>query len=218
VDNETVKIARVLIVEDDVFTRTTLTSALTSHGVEVVLATDNAKSALDLVTNKQIDLALLDLDLGTGPTGLDIATALRRKDNNIGIIFITSYSDPRLIGSNNPELPVGSRYLTKSSVSNINILINLIIQTKQNPLQKSNTFVAKKVDLTKQQIEIMRLIAAGYSSSKIAQELEVSEKTVESIISKINKSLGITRLDQKNLRVQMVKAYYALTGKQVTRD
>jgi DNA-binding NarL/FixJ family response regulator len=211
-------VARVLIVEDDAFTRTTMASALASHGVEVVLATDKAKAALDLIGTQQIDIALLDLDLGTGPTGLDIATALRRKDNNLGIIFITSYSDPRLIGSNTPELPTGSRYLTKSSVSNINMLINLIIQTKQNPLQKTNTFVAKKVDLTKQQIEIMRLIAAGYSSSKIAEELEISEKTVESIISKINKSLGITRLDQKNLRVQLVKAYYALTGKQVSRD
>lgn len=207
------KLARVIVVEDDVFTRTTLASALAAHGVEVLLATDNAKAALDLIDKEKIDVALLDLDLGTGPTGIDIANAIRRKNENIGLIFLTSYSDPRLIGSNTPELPLGSRYLTKSEISNIQILINLIVQTKQYPLAKTNSFKAKKVDLTKQQIEIMRLIAAGFSSSKISEELEISEKTVESIISKINKNLGISKLDQKNIRVQLVNAYYSMTGK-----
>lgn len=207
------KLARVIVVEDDVFTRTTLASALAAHGVEVLLATDNAKAALDLIDKEKIDVALLDLDLGTGPTGIDIANALRRKNENIGLIFLTSYSDPRLIGSNTPELPLGYRYLTKSEISNFQILINLIIQTKQKPLAKTNNFRATKVDLTKQQIEIMRFIAAGYSSSKISEELEISEKTVESIISKINKNLGINKLDQKNIRVQLVNAYYSMTGK-----
>lgn len=58
---------RVLVVEDDGFTRTTLCAALRGLGIDVVADTGSAAQALDLAARHTPDAALLDLDLGPGP-------------------------------------------------------------------------------------------------------------------------------------------------------
>jgi len=208
----------VILVEDDSFTRASLVPALTSHKIKVVSSTDRAHSALLAVDLHQVDVAILDLDLGPGPTGLDIAHLLRQKNPKIGIIFLTSYSDPRLLGNKPEELPLGSRYLTKSKIANIQELITMIIQVKNSPLVTNFRPESLKSTLTDNQIEILKLIADGLTSSQIAARLQVSEKAVEAAITRLNKVLNIDKLEQKNLRIQLVKAYYELIGKAKSHD
>ena len=64
---------RVVIVEDDALLRTSLVAALPLQGIDVVGSADGAAGALELIRRVQPDAALLDLDLGVGPNGIDIA-------------------------------------------------------------------------------------------------------------------------------------------------
>jgi len=107
------------IVEDDPFARTMLVATLRSQGVEVVVETDTPALALEFARLHRPRVALLDLHLGEGPTGIDLAHALRSSDPRIGIVILTSFDDPRLLSTRLPDPPVGSRYLTKREVASI---------------------------------------------------------------------------------------------------
>lgn len=204
----------VLLIEDEAFTRTLLSAALTSSIIEVH-AGHTAKFALEAAQEFNTEVAILDLDLGVGPTGIDIAHALRKINPRIGLILLTSYSDPRLSSSSGVNLPVGTRYITKSSLEDINLLVTVILRCKSRPLVVDRDLPSTRNDLTDHQIDIFRRIAGGASNSEIARLLSISDKAVENTITRINEVLGISRDPGLNPRVQLVRAYSTMSGKQL---
>lgn len=59
--------------------------------VESIVSFDNYSEALDYGTHNEIDLAVLDIELGSD-SGIELARQLHNIDENINIIFITSYA------------------------------------------------------------------------------------------------------------------------------
>jgi hypothetical protein len=53
-------------------------------------------------------VAVLDLDLGEGPTGADLSRGLRLRYLGIGLVIISTYEEPRPIGLHLPPMPEGS--------------------------------------------------------------------------------------------------------------
>ena len=68
------------------------------------------------------------------------------------------------------------------------------------------------------QVETLRLIAEGYSNSEIAKMRFVSEKTVESTITKIVRELGLQTISGRNPRMQMARAYFRARGVSVSES
>lgn len=207
-------LANVVVIEDDSFTRTMLKVSLEACGINVCAVGSTAKVALAAQASQRIDVAILDLDLGTGPTGIDIAHALREVDRTIGIVLLTSFSDPRLSAAQGLALPKGTRYLTKSTIEDITKLLTLVLQAKHSPLSLA-TENPNPVALTSQQIAVVKLVAAGATNSEIARQLEVSDKAVEHLIARINENLGLDKSTSINSRVQLVRKFSDLTGGQL---
>jgi DNA-binding response OmpR family regulator len=67
---------RILIVEDDALTAAAFAAALNDAGHQVVAITDNAGAAVAKAEKAQADLALIDITLRDGRTGLAAARAL----------------------------------------------------------------------------------------------------------------------------------------------
>lgn len=213
---------RAMVVEDDDFTRLMIVTALRSQGIDVVLETAEASTALEQAKSADIDVALLDLQLGKGPTGIDLAVALRRDAPKLGILFLTSYEDPRLLNPNLPELPFGSVYLNKKSISEIETLLEAINLAKQ-----PRAVVAKRVSKTKTgpiasltdtQLETLRLMAQGLSNAEIAKRRYVTEKSVETSIARLAKTMGLVQDPTKNQRVHMAKVYFRALGSNPGED
>lgn len=209
------KNARLLLVEDDQFTRATLGDALALHGFDIRARVATALDAIEAQRIHDPQAALLDLDLGVGATGIDVAIALREKNPRIGIVFLTTYKDPRLINSRIPGLPKGSIFLNKlemNSTANIAIHISLAIV---KPLEKRALPWVRSGPLSSMsytQIEILKDIAAGLSTSEIARNRGVSEQAIDKSIKRISKNLGIPKSTDSNLRVQIVRAYFENKG------
>lgn len=204
---------RVVVVEDDAFTRTMLVSTLSQAGLSVILETGSAAEAVQKAPNLKPAVAVLDLHLGIGPTGIDVAHALRRNDPAIGIIFLTSYSDPRLLDANLPPMPGNSQYLTKESVIQLEVLLQAISNSLVNKSAKTKFKTTSNMNtLTDIQIEVLRLLADGMSNSEIAKRRVVSEKSVEVTIARIAKTLNLAKDSSRNQRVHMAKAYFAALG------
>jgi DNA-binding NarL/FixJ family response regulator len=203
---------KLLIVDDDNFSRSTVTGALSMMGYQVVAAAAANQAITDLAESS-LDVAILDLDLGTGPTGIDLAFILRKRHPNLGLVFLTSYSDPKFLNARYSELPTGARYLTKSNLTNLTQLVILINQAYVSPLRTSSKAPKSEYRLSGNQVEILKLIADGNTTNQIAEQLMITPKAVEGVISRINSNLGLTHLDTNNRRVQLVRAYYKLIGK-----
>jgi len=113
----------VMMVEDDDFTRNTVRSALESNGVNIVYDTSTVKEAIEFAKRNRPQVAVLDYNLGKGPNGIDLANQLRRIQPNIAIVLLTAFLDPSQLDKRVAELPPGSRYLIKHSVTKIEVLV-----------------------------------------------------------------------------------------------
>lgn len=210
--------ARLILVEDDQFTRATLGDALTLQGFDVKARVATAAEALTAQVEFNPQVAVLDLDLGIGPTGIDVAIALRKKNPQIGIIFLTTYKDPRLIESNLPNLPDGAIYLNKLEMNSTQAIASQISLAMLKPLTKRSFPWSRNSPLgalTQLQIEIMRDVAAGLSTSEMARMRGVSEQAIDKSIARISKHLDIPKSADTNQRVQIVRAYYESKGQGV---
>ena len=212
------KNVRLILVEDDAFTRATLGDALAHQGFDVKARVAAAAEALAAQKDFDPQVAVLDLDLGIGPTGIDVAIALRSRNPKIGIVFLTTYKDPRLIESNLPSLPEGAIYLNKlemNSTSTIAMQISLAmlkhLAKRSLPWLRSGPLAA----MSAIQIEIMKEIAQGLSTAEIARSRGVSEQAIDKSISRISKHLGIPKTADTNQRVQIVRAYFENKGQGV---
>jgi CheY-like chemotaxis protein len=76
---------RVLVVEDDPLIAIELTDILEEEGCEVVGSPGSVAAALDLLRNRKIDLALLDVALGA-ETVEPVAKALTRRAIPFGVV------------------------------------------------------------------------------------------------------------------------------------
>lgn len=204
----------VLIVEDDNFARMTLSETLARQGMVVVAACESAADAIKIHRGKRPDCALIDLDLGKGPTGLDVANAMRRDNPAVGVVFLTSYRDPRLIASRGQKPPLGTKYLVKADLADATTLVKAIkrsITAKKN----SSTWDLPPHNLsalTNTQVETLRLVAEGHSNREIARIRHVTEKSVEQTIARIAKKLGIANRWETNQRVAIAQAFFRNLG------
>lgn len=209
------------MVEDDSFTRATLGDALVLAGFEVKARVATAAAALSAQDEFAPQVAVLDLDLGIGPTGIDVAIALRRKNPQIGIIFLTTYKDPRLMESNLPSLPEGAIYLNKLEITSTSTIFNQISAALLKPLMRRSIPWGRDNKLSPLstfsilQIEIMKEIAKGTSTSEMAKVRGVSEQAIDKSISQICKKLGILKTTDSNHRVAIVRAYFENKGQGV---
>jgi DNA-binding NarL/FixJ family response regulator len=209
---DTDRVTSVLVVEDDDLTRISLSAALSASGLGEIHNAKTSSVALDLAKAKFPKVALIDVHLGRGPSGVDVAHNLRKLDPRIGIVFLTSYEDPRLMAESRP-LPDGSQYLLKKNVQNIEDILVAIEQSlegKNRRLPISRKF--KSSHLSDIQLETLRLIAQGMSNSEIARRRQVSEKSVEAIIRRLIVAFDIKRDVSANQRVHLARIYFESLG------
>jgi DNA-binding NarL/FixJ family response regulator len=206
-------LASVLLVEDDVFTRSTLAAALVGANFEVKAQVGKAADAIQAVRKFSIDVAIIDLDLGIGANGIDIAIALRDSNPRIGIIILTSYTDPRVVNPNSPELPKGSKFLTKSLLTVFSPLVRTILEVKVLPLSGETEKRIQKVVFTANQIIVLQGVAEGLTTKEIASRMGVSEKAIEGTITRLHSMLKLPKKSTLNPRVQLARAYFQLSGK-----
>ena len=204
--------AKVLLVDNHAFSLTMLESALSARGTET-LACSSAREAINAVEGFRPEVALLDFDLGTGPTGIDLALRLRELIPTVGVVLLTSYRDPRLHSSGMPALPIGSVYLCKADLNDFTAVIEAVELVRHAPLVRRNSVFTPRgasAELTDMQVEVLISIASGLTTAQIATTRGVSQSAIEQINARIAERLQIEKDPQSNLRVQLTRAYQRL--------
>ena len=204
---------RALVVDDDGLTRTSVAAALRLQGLDVVGEADSASTAVQIAREKNPDVAVLDLDLGSGPNGGDIAIALRRLNPAIGIVVLTTYDSPRLLSIEAPELPLRTVFLRKRDVHSVDDLM-AAVRTAMEPRNRGVVHTPGMADsFTDPQLQIMRAVADGLTNAEIARRRDVSERAVEQMMRRIAQKLELPGEQSSfNQRVQITRAYLEMTG------
>jgi hypothetical protein len=205
-----------LIVENDSFAAIFLKNSLDQLNFSAVHIAEDASSAMQIFRQTRPNACLLDIELGTGPNGIDVARAMRKLDPKVGITFLTSIQDPRLINLKGLELPLGSKYLAKKSVSGtdqISLVIAESIEIATLGKQFDQAKVKSKLDLTNGQFELIRMIANGLSNREIARQKVMSVKSTENAIARLAKKLKISDTSSNSQRVLITNRYFELIGK-----
>lgn len=200
---------RILLVEDDGFVRAALSTALAHHGYDVT-AVGDARAAMEAFDAGLPSVAVLDLHLGPGPTGLDLATRMRERAPELGIVLLTSFTDPRLLRASLDTIPEGALHLLKQSVDDMTLLVAAIESAPAAARGGANP--RERSPLTSAQIDTLRLLAAGLSNAEIAKVRVVTEPTVEKTIARTAQALGIPSGLGVNQRVALARAYFRLIG------
>jgi DNA-binding response OmpR family regulator len=79
----------ILVVDDETSLRDTLTRSFTREG-HVVTALADGNAAIERATSEQFDVVLLDVALGSGPSGYEVCRELRARRNVVPIIMLTA--------------------------------------------------------------------------------------------------------------------------------
>lgn len=199
-----------LIVEDEVLTNSLLMQVLSANPEFRMQSAKSVASAMSLARKTSFDFAILDLNLGLGPSGLDLAWKLRELFPQIGLALLTSFADLRF-HTTNPRIPLGVRVLYKANQNHLNGIREICIEICRSPL-RADLRTTRFAGLTDEQIELWRLTASGLSNSELASHFEISAKAIEKRLHFLYKVLEINLDNGRSGRIELVRLYFQLTS------
>lgn len=193
---------RIVAVEDEAFTRHLVVAALEAEGWEVRSCATIAE-AIESIEDVEPHVVICDLDLGPGPSGVDLCQRLVEDWPWIGIVILSAHTSPELAVDSMGKLPEDVVYLVKSAVSSPQALseaIDAAINGRFAGAQQRTD--GDTVVLSHEQAEVLRLIAQAYSNAAIAEQRGTSLRAAEAMVYRVFQALGIDRSPDVNARVR----------------
>jgi two-component system, NarL family, response regulator NreC len=209
---------RVMIVDDHAILRAGLKMLVNAQAdMEVVSEAPDGEKAVQGVRETRPDVTLLDLTMPR-VGGMKALQEIARDCRETRVLVLTMHDDPAYLRS---TLAAGaSGYLLKRAVDSELIaairavhrggvfvdprLASILVQ---DVLDKNGTIAAAtrpKNILSGRELQVLGLVARGYTSVQIAKQISVGVKTVETYRSRFAEKLGLrTRSDVIRFAVQM---------------
>jgi len=204
---------RAMVVEDDALVASLISSALEKANFQVAKA-ESVAEARRVVDDFDPDVVLIDISLGDGPNGIDLARLLSRTRPDIAGLILTRHPDARTAGVTS-DVPAGYGFLRKETVGDTQLLLNTIetvlsdrASKVRQDLDPQRPFAA----LSAKQIELLRMVAQGLTNSEIASRLAVSNSAIEQRLGLIFKLLGITEIEGVSPRAEAMRIFISHAG------
>ena len=211
-DDRDTSTLRVLVVEDDSFSRTAIVDALSGEGF-VVTSVPSVADALAHLDEFDPHAVCTDLHLGGGPTGIALLNHVAHERPWVGLVILTSHQSVESATGSSTQPPPGTIALVKStlgSLSEIGQAILDAISAAERPVSSiPKESIDRRVTISQAQAEILSLIAAGYTNAAIARERQSSVRSVEMIVGRTFRALGIDNDPNMNPRVLATKIWQA---------
>ena len=205
---------RILLADDHALVRAGLRSLLQAMPeVEVVGDVGDGRAALELIASQQPDLVLMDIAMPE-LNGIEAVTRIKKEFPKVRVIILSMYTNEEYVQQ---ALRAGvAGYLLKDAAA---IELELAIQAVKRGETYLSPAIAKHVvagyvqssssdPLTARQKEILRAVAEGLTTQEIAQQLNISVKTVETHRTQLMDRLDIhdvPGLVRYAIRVGLVK-------------
>jgi DNA-binding NarL/FixJ family response regulator len=175
---------------------------------EIIFSVGSAKDAIRQLSEFDVDVLIADIHLGTELSGADVARVAEEQNPEIGVVYLTSYEDPRLALGGAPVLLVkNSVYLVKQSIESGTELVEAIETVRNKRGGGLSTPATPLAKLTDRQMQTLALLAEGLSNKEIARKRGITEQSVAISINRISKALGVSPHLDRNQRVHLARVY-----------
>ncbi|ODU24192.1 MAG: LuxR family transcriptional regulator [Pseudonocardia sp. SCN 73-27] len=186
---------------------------LQATGHEIVGATADGDSLLDLLATEPCDVAILDIRMPPEPDGgLITAERLRAKYPDMGLLFLSHYAESHYLMR---ILNIGTDaigYRLKEKVGSVEVLSDTLDRIREGEIVIEPSLAKRLVErprgekkglvasLSERETDVLKLMAEGRSNNGIAGQLFVTPKAVEKHIANIFGKLGLHADTSENHR------------------
>lgn len=191
-----------------------LNDSLASEGFEIRTAA-SAAEASRVTRGFDPDIAILDINLGHGMNGIDLAYVLSRQHPGIAILMLTQHPDLRTAGFEPSDLPPGAGFLRKDAVrgrADIMKALEALVADRATFVRQDADPSRPLANLTPTQVEVLRMVAQGYTNQEIARRRNTSTRAVEGVLNAVFLALGISNTEGINQRVEAVRLFVSAAG------
>ncbi len=196
------KVIKVMIVDDHIMMREGIKKLLEfDKSIEVIEQVSDGLECLEKIEGVKPDILLLDIDMPQ-MNGIEVLEKLKEQNNPVKVLVLTVHSEIEYlvkaidIGASGYILKDSSSAELKNAIQCI-MENNPYIQPSLIPALKSR-LVVRDIDkekleaLTKREMEILTQVASGMFNKEIANNLDISERTVKNHISNIFKKIDVS--------------------------
>lgn len=167
---------------------------------------NNGASALDALENNPVDVILADIRMPV-MDGITLVKTLRAQHNSTPVLMLTTFDDSELFVQ---SLKAGANGFLLKDVS-LEKLVSSLEALAQgagflaegNMLQEFQQLKKneQKIDLSERELQILRLLAGGFSNKEIARAVFLAEGTVRNHVSNV-----LAKLDCRDRTQAVLKA------------
>ncbi|MBC6111686.1 response regulator [Pedobacter fastidiosus] len=186
---------KVLLADDHTIVRNGIISLLRNESsIEIISEASNGTDVINqLKAGLQPDIIVTDINL-SGINGIELTTIIRARYPKVKIIILTTLDHENYVSQ---SLDAGaSGFLLKNvnieevifAIKNVAlgykyvctaITIKLLAQSRGRFAIGPSSILKPDIELSKREIEILALIADGFTNSEIAEKLFTSKRTIE---------------------------------------
>jgi DNA-binding NarL/FixJ family response regulator len=190
---------RVFLVDDHPAVREGLRLLLEQQGIAICGEAGDAGAALAAIPATAPDLVMVDLSLGP-ESGLELLRALSVRARSVPLLVYSMHEDPFHVQQAFANGALG--YVTKREVSALLVLaIGELLAGRRFASPRALAQLGAAPDgrafepLSTRELEVYTLLGEGYGALAIAEELDVSRRTVDSYFSRILEKLGVPGME-----------------------
>ena len=220
---------KILIADDHSMVREGLKQLLELEGdFQVVSEAANGMEALENIKATKPDILLLDVNMPV-MNGLEILAKIKQEKIGVKVLILTIHNEVEYllkaveIGCDGYILKDSNSTLLKRAIHAVyngeSYIQPDLIPVLNAGLANKTTVNSKLSELTKREIEVLKLISEGLFNKEIAYNLEISERTVKNHVSNIFKKINVS--DRTQAAVFAIKngfSKYSLTTRNVSRE
>ena len=204
---------RVFITDDHQLVLDGISSILEGQeGIQVVGISLSGADTLEQLKTLEVDVLLLDINM-PGMDGIAVARELKEKESPVKVLILSMHNNPQFT-KQLIEIGVLGCIIKNSGKREVIRAIETVhagnryygadvTNTLFDSIDKSQKAV-EHAELTKREVEVLKLIAQEYNTKEIADKLFISTHTVEThrknLLSKlgVKNSAGLARYAAKN--------------------
>lgn len=184
----------VLVVEDEVLVRLTISAMLESDGFKVTPVTSAEEALQVLRAVPDIRAVVTDVELSSGGmNGFELARRVR-EEQGIGVVAVSGRRAPE------EDLPSGVYYLAKPfhRATLVQLVRDMIQEERRpeapvpQPAREEPVEAGPEPVLTPRQRAVLELLVQGKSNRDIAAALDLAENTVKVHMAAVFKALGVS--------------------------
>jgi DNA-binding NarL/FixJ family response regulator len=203
----------VLVVDDHAVVRRGLLAFLDSEpDLEVVGDAGGGTQALDLLAQldsegRRPDVVVMDLQMEP-LDGIESTRRIRARYDDVEVVALTSFAEEARVHA---ALEAGaSGYLLKAADADEvaaavraahhgELRLEPAVARRLMSSLRAGPATDLKAELTPRELEVLRLVGAGKANKRIAEELQISERTARTHVSNILRKLGLSSRTQAAL-------------------